>query len=142
MPVTCVELRSFAAGLAVPGAPETALRASVSRSYYALFHNVLPIADRLPKADKHERPDGRVGHSAVRERLLEWHAGADHERLRNKAKTLAISFEACRKQRLIADYELANTVTLAQARKHCAAVQGAMVSCNQLKSEMARKESA
>lgn len=142
MPVSCSDLRTFAASLVVEDAPEVALRAAVSRSYYALYHSMAPIAVDLPRADGERRDISHVGHSAVRDRFLEWHAGTRRAHLKQKAKALALAFETCRKQRVVADYGLGDEITLKQAKKHCTAVQMAMTSCQQIKNEWAKTEAA
>jgi hypothetical protein len=116
MGITHTEFLNLAQQLAQENS-EAALRSSVSRAYYAVYHHFKNWHDQLPC------PGSSAGHpGGVHQELI--------NRLRNPApelkqeqkvesKTKAAQLEALRNQRHIADYKLSDTVEATLAKNAC-----------------------
>lgn len=105
MPTSERELLQFSEILLVPGASESALRAAISRSYYAVFHQAKAFAhtQSLPVA-----PDtSRGSHEKV---IHRFHG------LAMDGKKISALLHRSKMMRVKADYHLADSVTAEESR--------------------------
>ena len=121
MSIKARDLVEFAADLIKPGSSEAALRAGVSRAYYAGYHALTSFAYRLPRSARCKEDDQRLGHTELVERLREWKTSDVHPDLPGMIATkgqLWRAVDAARKARVIADYRLSNEFSFAEAQSH------------------------
>lgn len=108
------DLLTYAKSLASEDASECQLRASMSRSYYAAFHSLLPLVQELPPSANAVGRD--VNHFEVTERLVEWRVESLCPALKGyrdiKARAQR-AMDAARAKRIIADYRLGQDVSFA-----------------------------
>lgn len=139
MPVSCRDLKMFSGALATDSSDETQLRASISRAYYATFHALLPLAERLPKSAICRKDATHVTHQELSERYFEWRTSGVHPqlaRLKTTATQIAKATEVSRALRVKADYRLAATVTLGDAKSQIERTQRILVAVTQIGSAM------
>lgn len=124
MPVTADDISALAGRLAVQEADEVDLRAAISRSYYAAYHEVFPFVDRLPVSENCPRSVGdKVTHTEMTERLREWRVSGVQSSLAKMKVTggqLLETIEAMRFARVKADYRLNTDVALTEAQMQIA----------------------
>lgn len=141
MPITCDDLKNFAAALAVAGSDETQIRAAISRAYYAGFHASLPLAEKMPPS-KSARIDARhVTHEELTSRLHEWKTESIHPglgRLRNTGGALARALASARAARVKADYRLGVRVMLSEATAQVVRTKNILRAVTQIENEMNR----
>lgn len=116
MSITEDDLLSYAKSLATQGANECQLRASMSRSYYAAFHSLLPLVEQLPPSAKSKGKE--VTHVEVTERLVEWNVGAVCSALsgyRDVKARAQRAMDTARAKRVIADYRLTHEISHSDA---------------------------
>lgn len=119
MPIETTDLRKFATAAACENADEVALRAAVSRAYYACFHDTLPFAEMLPSSAKERPAAPHVTHEELYNRVLEWRTGSICPALGKMTATrqqLSRAIDAARMHRVRADYHLDERITLKQAQ--------------------------
>lgn len=109
MPISDKELLEFSESIIARGASETELRAAISRSYYASFHQAKAVADQtgLPQAPatskgSHERVIHRFNNLSLGNKKV--------AALLHKKKMLRVK----------ADYQLGEDITLEESRQHVA----------------------
>lgn len=115
MPINADDLAAFASSRAAQekasanSVPEVELRAAVSRAYYAAFHLVLPLVDRMPPSRNCPRNSTYTSHEELTQRLHEWRTEGVHPRLARLTTTrnqLVNTIQAARAARVKADYRL------------------------------------
>lgn len=117
MAISRTDLLDYAAAKATGHATETELRSSLSRSYYAAFHALLPLLERLPASSKCKGND--VSHFEVMERLREWKVEEvcpDLLRFREVKSRVVRAMDLARAKRVVADYRLGQEVTLGDCK--------------------------
>ncbi|HBG88889.1 MAG TPA: hypothetical protein DDX20_01545 [Stenotrophomonas sp.] len=116
MSITEDDLLGYAKSLAEQGADECQLRASMSRSYYAAFHALLPLVELLPPSAKARGRE--VTHVEVTERLVEWKVDdvcVELSSFRDIKARAQRAMDTARSKRVIADYRLGNDVNHSDA---------------------------
>jgi uncharacterized protein (UPF0332 family) len=108
------DLLAFSSSILMPDAPEVALRAAISRSYYGVFHHSKVLADAwsLPPAPEKYRGS----HEKTIFRLVGFDDGTAVEMLKKQ-----------KMMRVKADYHLTQEITLVEASMHvasCKALSG------------------
>jgi len=104
MSTTYQEFAAFAEQLARQST-EIDWRNSVSRTYYAAYHQALSVSDRCP-----EIPTGSVGMHQQLINRFKYQGTKD-------ARTIAAALSAMKRLRSVADYELQNVVLQGQAQQ-------------------------
>lgn len=119
MPIACTDLRQYGKALAAADSSETQLRSSVSRSYYAAFHALMPFVQLLPKSQDCKAETELVSHHEMSQRLSEWKTDGVHVKLAGM-KTIkgqiVRTLDAARAMRVKADYHLKGLITLGDAQ--------------------------
>lgn len=116
MSITEDDLLAYAKLLAANDAEECQLRSSMSRSYYAAFHALLPLVEQLPPSAKCRGRE--ITHVEVTERLVEWKVDnvcPDLLSYRDVKARAQRAMDTARGKRVIADYRLSNEVTYSDA---------------------------
>ena len=118
MPISIADLQGLANELSEDGSTEAKLRASVSRSYYAAFHALMPLAELLPPSSDARPNAKKITHHELESRLLEWLGSEEsavpaHRELRRQ---IAGTLQAARAARVKADYRLDLDLTAGDAQ--------------------------
>ena len=119
MPISSVNLKDFAAQLAVAGSDETQLRASVSRAYYSSFHALLPFVSDLPRSAACPSNVHHITHEEMSCRIGEWKTDSIHLGLAKLTSTkgrVLRALDSSRALRVKADYRLGGDLTLGEAQ--------------------------
>lgn len=119
MPITVSDLKNLASELAVPGATEAQLRASISRSYYAAFHSLLPFASMLPPSATYREGADKITHHEMQCRMDEWKCSSISAALaanRVLKDQVTRALRASRLSRVKADYNLDMEVVASDAQ--------------------------
>lgn len=123
MPIVGSDLIDLAGQLVLGEPAEVAVRASISRSYYAAFHAMLPVAETLPKSEKMPKSAYEVSHHELSERLREWKAADQAQQGRSAAAIAFRSMERARKLRIKADYKLDDRLDAREAHEQIVRAQ-------------------
>jgi len=118
MPIHCTDLRAHSEELARDGASEVEIRTSISRAYYACFHSLMPFVLRLPASAQNSQGN-RLSHHEMTSRISEWKIAEVCPELADKKVIKAQiqkALDTARMSRVIADYRLADDVTLSEAK--------------------------
>lgn len=135
------DLITFAAETAKAGASEVALRAAVSRAYYAAFHALAPFADQLPRSKKCPTSLQRMSHTELRERLAEWDTDGICPGLKQMTGTKGVlrrAMEVAYTARVVADYRIGNEMPLAEAQTQVARVKQILRAAQAIQAEIDR----
>lgn len=144
MSVTSGDLKSLAERLCHAEASEVDLRTSISRAYYAAFHDVLHVAAQLPESAESPRDAEHISHREAGLRLREWRVPDDArqlKRLAHTAKGLQGALQTARIIRVIADYRLDSTCSLEEAKQQIARVRIIRMKASQLAGAMGASRS-
>lgn len=120
MSVSSNDLLNISATL-LEGPDESHLRASMGRSYYAVYHESLIVADKLQLPKPHSLDKG------VHAKQI--------DRFRNKGKTLAklaSRLHNAKMKRFKADYQLNESVSKAECQQHLIACRALMTDLQNL----------
>lgn len=118
MTIQAHELNDLATSLAQPGASEAQLRAAASRSYYCVFHSLVPFIAKLPKSAACPAGVNHVTHSEISERIREWKVSglaAGLVSMKGTKASLQRSVDTARALRIKADYRLGDELSLSEA---------------------------
>lgn len=141
MPITCEDLRSYAAELAGSATAESHRRCSISRAYYAAFHAALPLANVLPPSAGARPGDRHITHHELSCRLREWRVGGIHPRLnlmRRTSSVVARAIASSRAARVKADYDLGDEVLASEVSSQLERTNQIMKALAQIENEMER----
>lgn len=143
MPITPEHLRDFGKRHACDHSDEVTLRAASSRSYYAAFHALHPIVDRLPASRSCAAARvGRLSHTEMVERLKEWRTdrlGVDLSSLVPLKKRMVQLLEVARAARVQADYRLNEHVTLPELEEQIRRVRCIIDAALKISNEISRR---
>lgn len=118
MPIDSADLCSFSKSMLLEGASEVQVRAAGSRAYYAAYHSLLWLGERLPPSVKCDPKSMHVGHRELQRRISEWRVEGVHTDLANLkvVKTqVSLALESARKFREVCDYELSDLISRNEA---------------------------
>lgn len=143
MPIRPRDLTNLASRLIEETPDEAAVRAAVGRAYYAAFHRLLPLAEKLPKSDSHDANFPHMTHSDLLGRVREWRIGKDTPLApvagwKSRASAVYDQMRASRALRHEADYDLDLDVTIEDARMQIGRVKSIAAFCQQIENELAR----
>lgn len=119
MPTDSSALCKFSQNLVGESASEVELRAAGSRAYYAAYHSLLWLGEKLPPSKSHNDAMHHIGHRELQRRIVEWNTAGVHPglaRLTVLKQQISFALESARKFREACDYQLDESISYNEAR--------------------------